>query len=142
MLKDADHHSIDPDRKRKKKTFTECNTCDNYTTRISKAIEARSVYKAEKVREWEPNKMVISVDMQKVIMLPRLAGLKQAIFCKRLVLFNETFGSAGGKAKGKSIKPTGAFWHEAIKGRSAEDIASTFIFFLCQNCILGRQLLR
>ena len=49
LLKDADHHIVDPDRKRKKKTFTESNTCDNYTTRISKAIEARSVYKAEKV---------------------------------------------------------------------------------------------
>ena len=43
--------------------------------------------------------MVISVDMQKVIMLPRLPRLKQAIFCKRLVLFNETFAPVGGKAK-------------------------------------------
>ena len=39
--------------------------------------------------------------MQKVIMLPRLAGLKQAIFCKRLISFNETFAPVGGKAKGK-----------------------------------------
>ena len=67
-LKDADHHIVDSDRNRKKKTFTECNT-----TRISKAIGARSVYKAEKNREWESNEMVISVDMQRVIMLPRLA---------------------------------------------------------------------
>ena len=34
---------------------------------ISKAIEAQSMYKAEKDREWEPNEVVISVDMQKVI---------------------------------------------------------------------------
>ena len=85
FLKDADHHIADPDGKRKKKTFTGCNTCDNYTTHISKAVEARSMYKAEKDREWEPNQVVISVDMQKVIMLPRLPGLKQAIFCKRLI---------------------------------------------------------
>ena len=86
--------------------FTWCNTCDNYTTHISKAIETQSVvYKAEKVREWEPSKVVISVDMQNIIMLPRLAGLKQAIFYKQLVLFNETFAPVGGKSKGKSIKP-------------------------------------
>ena len=34
----------------------------------------------------------------------------------------------GGKAKGKSIKPTGVLWHEAIKGRSAEDVASTSFY--------------
>ena len=83
--KDADYHIVDPDGKRKKKTFTGCNTCDNWTTHISKAVEARSMYKAEKYREWEPNQVVISVDIQKVIMFPRLPGLKQAIFCKRLV---------------------------------------------------------
>jgi len=31
------------------------------------------------------NEIVVSVDMQKVITLPRLPGIKQAIFCKRLV---------------------------------------------------------
>ena len=129
LLKDADHRIVDPDGKRKKKNFSECNTCDNYTRHISKTIEARSMYKAEKDREWEPNDVVISVDMQKVTMLPRLPELKQAIFCKRLVLFNETFASSGGEAKGKSIKPTGVLWHEPIKGRSAEDVASSFIFF-------------
>ena len=132
LLKDADHHIVDPDGERKKKTFTECNTCDNYTTHITKAIEAQSLYKAKKDQEWEPNKVVISVDMQKVIMLPCLPGLKQAIFCKPLVLFNETFAPVGGRAKGKSIKPTGVLWHEAIKRRSA-DVASTFIFFLRHN---------
>ena len=120
-------------RRSRWKEKKECNTCDNYTTHISKAIEARSMYKAEKDRKWEPNEVVISVDMQKVIMLPRLPGLKQVVFCKRLVLFNETFASIGGEAKGKSIKPTGVLWHEPIKGRFAEDIASSFIFFSRQN---------
>ena len=39
--------------------------------------------------------MVVSFDMQKGIMLPGLPGLKQAIFYKRLVLFNETFTPIG-----------------------------------------------
>ena len=34
-------------------------------------------------------------------MLPRLPGLKQATFCKRLVLFNEAFTPVGRKSKGK-----------------------------------------
>ena len=34
-------------------------------------------------------------------MLPRLPELKQAAFCKRLVLFNEAFTSVGRKSKGK-----------------------------------------
>ena len=63
------------------------------------------------------NELVVSIDMQKVIMLPRLPGLKQAIFCKCLVLFNETF-----KPIGKSeMKPVDVLQHEAIKDRSAED---------------------
>ena len=72
----------------------------------------------------------MSVDMQKVIMLPRLPGLKQAIFCKRLVLFNETFAPVGCWKKSKTLKPTGVLWHEAIKGRSAEDVASAYVKIL------------
>ena len=88
------------------------------------------MYKTEKDQEWEPNKVVISVDMQKVAVSPRITT---SYILQGLVLFNETFTPVGGKAKGKSIKPTGVLWHEAIKGRSAEDVASTFIFFLRQN---------
>ena len=70
--------------------------------------------------------MVVSFDMQKVIMLPGLPGLKQAIFYKRLVLFNETFAPIGKS----EMKPVGVLWHEAIKGRSAEDVTSTSTFFI------------
>ena len=33
----------------------------------------------------------------------------------------------------KLLKPTGVLWHEAIKGRSAEDVASVFIHFIRKN---------
>ena len=74
----------------------------------------------------------MSVDMQKV-MLPGLPGLKQAMFCKRLVLFDGTFVPVRGWKKSKTLKPTGILWHEAIKGRSAEDVASAFIHFTYKN---------
>ena len=60
------------------------------------------------------------------IMLPRLTCLKKSIFCKRLVLFNETFSPIWKS----EMKPVGVLWHEAINGRSAEDVASTFSFFI------------
>ena len=37
--------------------------------------------------------------MQKVIMLLRLPGLKVVVFCKRIVVFNETFAPVGGSKK-------------------------------------------
>ena len=55
-----------------------------------------------------------------------MPGMKKAIFCQRLVMFNETFASAGGAVNGK---PVGVLWHEAISGRSVEDFASAFITF-------------
>lgn len=67
----------------------------------------------------------MSVDMKKMIMLPRLTGLKQAIFCKRLALFNETFAPVGGWKKSKTSKPPVVLWHKA-KG--------AFIHFIYKNC--------
>ena len=75
----------------------------------------------------------MSVDIQKVIMLPRLPGLKQAIICKRLVLFNEIFAPVRDWKKSKTLNPTGVLWHETIKGRSAEDVARDFRHFIRKN---------
>ena len=56
-------------------------------------------------------------------MLTRLPGMKKAIFTRRIVFFNETFSPLGGK---KHLRDTIAvLWHEGIKGRNDEDLAST-----------------
>ena len=58
--------------------------------------------------------------MQKVILLPKMT-LKEQFFVSRLVVFNETFAS---------VKDDGDYvilWHEAISGRLAVDVASTYI---------------
>ena len=58
-----------------------------------------------------------------------MPGMKKAIFSQRLVIFNETLAPVGGAINGKSV---GFLLHEAISGRSAEDVASAFItFFRC-----------
>ena len=41
-------------------------------------------------------------------------------------LFHETFAPI----EKSEMKLVGVLWHEAIKGRSIEDIASTFTFFI------------
>ena len=50
------------------------------------------------------------------------------MFTRRIILFNETFAPAGGHGS-----PLGYVWHEGIRGRNDEDIASTFIKFLEQH---------
>ena len=60
------------------------------------------MYRDDRDRLVGETELVASVDMQKVIMLPRIPGLKVVVFCKRIVIFNETFAPLG---KGK--KATG-----------------------------------
>ena len=60
------------------------------------------------------------------MLLPRLPGLKKAILCKRLVVFNESFVPIGNR-NGMGI---GILWHEGIAGRCASVIASSFIKIL------------
>ena len=58
-------------------------------------------------------------------MLPRLPGLKSAIFCRRLLAFHQTFAPLG-----KRGKPVRVIWHEGDRGRDAKDVASGFIKFM------------
>ena len=95
------------------------------THRVCK--KCRTEYRLDRDRTWG-ERGVWSADLQKVIMLPAMTGLKKSIFCKRIVLFNETFAPLGGKKQG--VAPTGVLWHEGIRGRNAQDVASVFVTFL------------
>ena len=68
--------------------------------------------------------------MQKAIMLPKIPGLKVVMFCKRIVLLNETFAPIGGSTKGLKEKATGMLWDAAIKGREAPDVSSNYINYI------------
>ena len=67
---------------------------------------------------------MFSVDMEKVIMLPRMPGVKQCIFTRRLIGYHKTFAPLDEK---QQAKPYGIIWHEAIRGRKAEDVTSIFL---------------
>lgn len=60
-------------------------------------------------------------------MLPRCDVFKEIIFTPRVIAFNESFVPLG---KRKSNMPVAVIWHEAIAGRTKEDIISTFHAFI------------
>ena len=126
-LNEPEQSILSEDGKKRMMTLPDCEKCCKFQAHIKTAEEARSAYKAEKELIRPTDEIAVSVDMQKVIMLPRLPGIKEAIFCRRLVVFNETFAPIG---KNAGMKPVGVLWHEGIRGRSAEDVASTFIAFI------------
>ena len=97
--------------------------CKEFTKRTTAANVSKEAYKIDARRQFEDDEFAMSIDLQNVIILPRLPGLKCSIFCKRLLFFNESFVHVGSK-KGKGL---GVIWHEALAGRSAKEIASTFI---------------
>ena len=52
--------------------------------------------------------------------------MKVVVFCKRIVIFDETFAPVGGSKNGKD-KATGVLWHEELRIRSEANVASTFL---------------
>ena len=114
----ADDHGLATEAERKvtntdtKKTeyvtIDDCDACSDYVIHLNYAKESRAEYREDKerlnrYRGSKPEEMIVSADLQKVIMLPVMPGLKKAIFCKRIVMFNETFAPVGGAKNGKPI---------------------------------------
>lgn len=81
---------------------------------------AREQYTADKGKEWDSKHNVFTVDMQKVIILPKMT-IKNSFFVSRLVVFNETFAPLH-KATNLCV-----LWHEAMSGRNAKDVASAYL---------------
>jgi len=103
-----------------------CDLCKNQKQHISNAIKARTSYRVDSSTKWPDSTSVRSVDMQKVIMLPRLPGLKTACFTRRIIAFHETFavvGTQGSKNISKASKDTQKKKHSiAFAANEHEDI--------------------
>ena len=106
-----------------------CGDCLVAETHKIKADKARSLYKNDAESNVDNTKF--SVDLQKVVMIPRMPGCKTVAFTRRIIAFNETFAPLGSKKilKNKDIAYAIA-WHEGITKRNGEDIASAFIKWL------------
>ena len=122
-----------------------CAVCENNVQHLKRAEISRAEYAKDRERN-EINGSIkhFSMDMQKIIMLPHLPGLKTALFTRRILMVNQTIAPLGGQSKGG--KPLAYLWHEGIQGRNDEDVASVLIKFLstlkdcsdtvvwCDNC--------
>ena len=60
---------------------------------MTKVQEARQAYNEDNSKVWSSTSRVYAVDLQKVLLLPVITGLKSCIFTPRLIVFNETFAS-------------------------------------------------
>ena len=102
-----------------------CSECDRWKEHVKRAQLSRESYQRDCSTDWPSYVSVRSVDLQKVIMLPRIPGVKTIAFTKRLIAFHETFAAVG---KVKTNKPSNisVVWHEGLAGRSAVEIASCF----------------
>ncbi|XP_050307969.1 uncharacterized protein LOC126744555 [Anthonomus grandis grandis] len=115
---------------KKEDSSIDCKECGVWKGHKENYVAAREEYEKDK-KEREPEKLIISADLQNVIMLPRAEMFKEMIFTPRLIAFNESFVPVG--AYSKALKAMAVIWHEAISGRKKEDLISTFYAFLLNN---------
>lgn len=126
----CEHFKIHDNNHTRESLVDSCETCKIWATHIKSAERARDRYRfyADFVPVPDHKEMlIVSVDLQKVIMLPRMEGFKSVIFAKRLTAYNESFVVVGNNQK---FTPYAAVWHEAIGGRSKSEIISCFNEFL------------
>lgn len=109
------------------KKFPNCNICNKFLEHATRAKTSRLQYRQD-VEESSTNQDICfrSVDLQKVIMLPRIPGSKKTCFTKRIVAFHQTFALMGDLKKKNAKKHIAILWHEALAGRKAEEIASCY----------------
>ena len=103
----------------------DCIKCNHWIEHKNRSQLARESYKTDATKIWPSHFSVKSVDLQKVMMLPRMPLIKSAAFTRRIVVFHETFASIGSKKDTKSDNIS-VTWHEGVGGRSAAEIASAF----------------
>uniref|UniRef100_A0A6P7FBR7 Uncharacterized protein LOC114328648 n=1 Tax=Diabrotica virgifera virgifera TaxID=50390 RepID=A0A6P7FBR7_DIAVI len=108
-----------------------CETCVLWNTHITKASAAREEYQKDANKGSNDECIIYSMDMEKVIMLPRCEMFKSVIFTKRLTVYNESFVPVGKKNSWPSVA---CLWHDAIRGRNKEELISTVHKFLSTHC--------
>ena len=113
----------------------DCSVCSAQEDRLVRAKISREMYKADvKVNQNSEDAYIFSMDMQKVIMLPHMPGLKTALFTRRILMINQTIAPLGGIKSGCG-QPIGYLWHEGIQGRNDEDVASAVVKFLSSELL-------
>lgn len=99
---------------------TICDICKKYDLHKTRYTVARKQYNEDSNKKWTNDFEIYSVDMQKVLILPKMT-IKNSFFVSRLVAFHETFANLQAAHENKCV-----LWHEAISGRNGPDVVSAF----------------
>lgn len=114
-----------------------CQACKSYEEHHEKYILARKKYEEDADNQTQKkNKadtVIFAVDLEKVIMLPRMDEFKTVMFCPRLIVFNQSFVPLGDKKIHEVGHTFAVLWHEGTSGRKKEDIVSCFRAFFIEN---------
>ena len=97
---------------KKKSPTAECELCNKAAQHKIRFDRAREEYRKDADKPYDKNNVIYSADMQKVIMLPRMPGIKAAVFTRRIIGFHETFAPVG---TFEHSKPIAMIWHEGMK---------------------------
>ena len=76
----------------------------------------------------DDQEVITPVDLQKVMMLPRLPGVKSCAFTRRIVVFNETFAGLGTSSNNVAVVR-----NESVSGRNADDTCSAYWNFFMRE---------
>lgn len=111
----------------------DCNDCQSWTVHIERAKQSRELYEFHaNISSSTPDTIFYSVDMEKVIMLPRLETFKEALFTRRISAYNESFAPMG-TFSDRDRPIIAPLWHEGISGRKQEQIISAYHQFFLAN---------
>ena len=88
-----------------------CETCDENQVHKKNSEITRKEYQEDKEGNFDPITACFAVDMQKVVMLPVMTGVKSCIFTRHLTTYHESIAPLGGEQVSKE-KPTGVIWHD------------------------------
>lgn len=100
---------------------------ENHKLKVDSAIQR---YRLDGTSKNSNKVKYVSMDLQKVIILPEMPEVKDAFFMSRLVAFNLTFAPVEKKS---SDSATCILWHEAQAGRDASDIVNAINAFIEAN---------
>lgn len=112
-------------------TAADCDVSIAKDSHVQHAAQARAEYKKDGAEVKAG--VVVSADMQKVMMLPRIPGCKSVCFTQRVTTYHETFAPVG-QYMATNVVPTESFiWHDAEFGRKAFDVAAVFTHALMKD---------
>ena len=98
-----------------------CEICDEHLCHMEVVTILKKEYRKDVEKSFSDTEKCFAVDMQKVIMLPVMCGVKSYLFTPRLTTYHLTFAPLVGKTHSKE-KTTGVIWHDEISGRKNEDV--------------------